>query len=732
MTKASEATTDSSPAELNSAAQEAIQRTARIAGLRDFHTPTLEAVEKRRLQLWVTALLLLVAVSVMLVLLTLGLSESWFNWLRPELFQGALLILVFLFSGYALEKEVQLRRLTKLLVQERVLTASLTNRLREISFLLKAGKALNLNLDLQGVIDTISRCATDLLRCRESSIMMVQGDDQLRSVTGDLNHSVRFKEGLAGQVASSREPLLASATADSKSVKQKPTSNTMCAPLIHRDTLLGVLQVDAVEGHEYTQHDLRALSLFAEQAASAIANAQLFEEQRLTASRSAYQAQHDTLTSLPNRFYFLDRLEQGLARQRQSDEKVALLFVDIDDFKSINDNLGHFAGDEVLVELGRRMRSCLRATDTAARLGGDEFAIMVEGIRLSDDVTATAERLHKRLSEPYLTDVQEEPIRLTVSIGIALEGLESATGTDILRNANMAMRKAKRSGKATTVMFTHTMDADAHDHTDLETELQRALKHNEFELAYQPIFSLESGQITALEALIRWRHPQRGVLPASAFVPIAEKSGSISDIDRWVFTEACKALQELTALRNDMHLDLHLNVLPSRLRDPRITADLQDAIQTSGIQSKRVVLEVSESAALTAVNDSRSVMHTFKALGVRVALDDFGTGYSSLTYLNRFPVDVIKIHHLFVAGITDAAVETDLAKAIVSLGLSLNLSVIAQGVEHKDQLARLRQMGCPYAQGVILSEPLPLSLLEQLLYSSESVPNLHAQASTVA
>jgi diguanylate cyclase (GGDEF)-like protein len=710
-----------------------IERTARIAGLRDFHTPTLEAVEKRRLQLWITALLLLVSVSVVLVFITLGLSQFESDWFRPELLQIALLLLVFLFSGYALEKEMQLRRLTKLLVSERVLTASLTNRLREISFLLKAGKALNLNLDLQGVLDTISRCAHDLLECRESSIMMVQADDQLRGVTGNTNHTVRFGEGLAGRVANSREPLLASETlTDATGNPLESSSNTMCVPLIHRETLLGVLQVDATVEHPYTQHDLRALSLFAEQAASAIANAQLYEEQRLTASRSAYQALHDTLTTLPNRFYFLDHLEQGISRQRQGGKRVALLFVDVDDFKSINDNLGHFAGDEVLVELGRRMRSCLRTTDTAARLGGDEFAIMIEGIRSSADVARTAERLHKKLSEPYVTSVREKTVKLTISVGIALEGLESKTGTDLLRNANTAMRIAKRSGKARTVVFKQNLDADTRDHSDLEAELWRALEREEFELAFQPIFSLDSGRITALEALIRWRHPKRGMLPAGAFVPIAEQSGSISDIDRWVFDEACRTLQELTVPRNDWSLDLHLNVLPSRLSDPKITADLQNAIQTSGIQPKRVVLEVSESAAFTAINDSRSVMHTFKSLGVRLALDDFGTGYSSLTYLNRFPVDVIKIHPLFVSGLTEAAVETDLAKAIVSLGLSLNLSVIAQGVERTDQLMRLREMKCPYAQGAILSEPIPLTSLEQLLRSPDPVPSLRAQLSTVA
>lgn len=705
----------------DSASREAIQRTARVAGLRNFETPTLEAVEGRRLQLWIASLALLVATSCVLVFLTLGLGDSWFGWLNPELLQISLLLLVFLFSGYALEKEFQLRRLTRLLVAERVLTASLTNRLREISFLLKAGKALNLNLDLQGVLDTISRCVFDLLQCRESSIMMVQGEHQLRGVTEGSNVTIPFGEGLAGQVAESREPLLAGdVPADSRTPGREPPFPRMCVPMIHRDTLLGVLQVTALEGHEYTRHDLRALSLFAEQAASAIANAQLYEEQRLTASRSAYQALHDTLTSLPNRLHLLDRLEQALARPRQDSEKVALLFLDVDDFKSINDSLGHHAGDEVLVELSRRMRSRLRGTDTAARLGGDEFTIMAEGVRSDADAVATAERLHEALSEPYRTSVQGDPVKLTVSIGVALETTGIESGADLLRNANVAMRRAKRSGKGISVVFDRSMDTYSGGRTDLETELAGALERGELELAYQPIFCLKSSQITALEALVRWRHSDRGVLPAAAFIPLAEQSGLISDIDGWVFSRACATVAALAELRSDISLDLHLNVLPSRLHDPRITADLRHAIETSGIPPERVVLEVSEDAAITAASDSSSAMHMFKSLGVRLALDDFGTGYSSLTYLSRFPVDVIKIHPMFIVGANELAAATDLAGTIVTLGLSLNLAVIAQGVEREEQLEHLRQIGCPFAQGIALSEPLPAPMVERLLRSSRS------------
>ncbi len=727
----------SAMAEIGSASREDIQRTARVAGLRDFNTPTLEAVERRRMQLWATALLLLAAVSLVLVSVTLEFGVTLPAWLRPRILQSGLVVLVLLFAGYAVEKEIQLRRLTRLLIAERVLTASLTNRLREISFLVEAGKALNLNLDLQGVLDTIRRCVVDLLQCRESSIMMVHADDRLRCVTGDSRKTIQFGEGLAGRVANSREPLLVTGKffdtkrSDDTDTETSPHS-VMCVPLIHRDVLLGVLQVDAAREREYTQHDLRALSLFAEQAASAIANAQLYEEQRLTASRSAYQALHDTLTSLPNRVYFLDRLEQALECQQFSDEKVALLFIDIDDFKDINDSLGHFAGDEVLMELGRRMRSCLRATDTAARLGGDEFAVLEEGIHCAGDAVATAERLHERLSEPFYTSIQEDPIGLSVSVGIALEGAGGKTGTELLRNANTAMRNAKRSEKnGTTVVFDDHVKIGAFDKIDLESELHRALERREFELTYQPIFSLESGQIVALEALVRWRHPERGVMPASAFIGIAEQSGLIGDIDRWVFARACEAVHGLV---NEAYpaLDIHLNLLPSRLGDPQTANDLGDALGVSGIDPQRVVLEVSENAALTAIHKSRTTFNEFKALGIRIALDDFGTGYSSLTYLNRFPVDVIKIHRLFVSGITESLGEADLAKAIINLGMSLNISVIAQGIERKEQLSRLQQMECPFAQGTYLSEPMLFESLDKLLQSPGTISFLHSRASTVA
>ncbi len=724
-------------AEIGSASAEDIQRTARVAGLKDFRTPTLEAIEKRRMQLWITALLLLLAVSFVLVSVTLEFGVTLPDWLRPEILQGALVVLVLLFSTYALEKEIQLRRLTKLLVAERVLTASLTNRLREITRLVDAGKALNLNLDLQGVLDTIRRCTIDLLHCRKSSIMMVQATDRLRSVTSVLDDSTKFGEGLAGRVAKSREPLLITGTARHSKAYEEPESeevvdSAMCVPLIHRDTLLGVLQVDAGSGYQYTQHDLRAFTLFAEQAASAIANAQLYEEQRLTASRSAYQALHDTLTSLPNRAYFLGRLEKALEQQQLSEERVALLFVDVDDFREVNDTLGHFAGDEILIEISRRIRRCLRATDIAARLSSDEFAVLQEGVCGEDDAVATAQRVHKEMSEPFMTSVQATPINISASIGIALEGAGGTTAVELLRNANIAMRKAKqkREGGA-VVVFDESIKTASFEKLDIERELRRALDNQEFDMCYQPIFSLTSGQLVAIEALIRWRHPDRGVIPANAFVATADRIGLIGDIDRWVFDQACSAMQNLD-VDGSNPLDLHLNLLPSRLADLRTAQELDDAIGKSGVNPRRVILEISESAAMNAIQKSRTAFNAYKSVGVRLALDDFGTGYSSLTYLNRFPVEVIKIHRLFISGITELLGEADLARAIVTLGASLNMSVIAQGVERRDQLSQLRQMGCPFAQGTYLSEPLFLPELEQLMHTPDTISYLGSRVSTLS
>ena len=356
-----------------------VARAARVAGLSSFETPSLDAVERRRLQLWLLASTILLTVASPLVLFAFRRDLAPPDWLTGDVAQFGLLGLILLFCAYAIEKELHLRRLTELLIREQVLLAALTNRLREVSTLLEAGKAINLGLDLDDVLDTIARCALRAARtpatprsCSPpvgaSCAPSPPRGTAPRSAPGSASAT-----GVAGRVAATREPLLISGELDHSSpglrLAEPPApESSMSVPLIHRDTLLGVLNVNAPDGERYTEHDLRALSVFGEQAASAIANAQLYQAQRLMASQKLFQALHDPLTRLPNRALFLERVTRALGRQRREDQRVAILLLDLDDFKRINDSLGHAAGDEVLIGFAERVRSSLRSTDTVARV----------------------------------------------------------------------------------------------------------------------------------------------------------------------------------------------------------------------------------------------------------------------------------------------------------------------------------------------------------------------------
>ncbi len=692
------------------------ERAARIAGLKSFETPTLEAVEQRRLQLWVMTLSLLVSVVVALVTFTVLRDTSPLAWLPPLALQGGLLVVVALFCAYAIEKELQLRHLTKLLVDERVLTAALTNRLREVTTLLEAAKAMNLVLDLQQVLRTILECAHELLETRDGSIMLVHGGSELRTVSvwgtsAAGGARVSFGEGIAGRVAQTREPVLISGVLDPErwpaaGGPTDPPSSSMSVPLIHRDALLGVLNVNAATGRVYTEHQLRALSLFGEQAAAAIANARLYEEQRLLASQNVYQALHDLLTNLPNRALFLDRVNHAISRRRRTGELVALLFLDLDDFKLINDSLGHAAGDDVLIAFADRLRGAVRSGDAMARFGGDEFAILVEDVATPGDAVAAAERIMALFSEPF--SVGERHVWLRASIGIALESLTASSAEALVRNADTAKNVAKSQGKGRIVVFEEAMHADAVQRLDLELELKRAVAEGHLAVHYQPIFSLLESRAIGIEALVRWRHPQRGLLPAGGFLALAEQIGLMVEIDRWVLRHACETLAEIR--RDRLARDgfvLTVNVSPSHLQHATLVEDVTEALRVSGVPASSLVLEVTESAILLDAEKTSVHLDRLKSLGVKLALDDFGTGYSSLAHLRRFPVDMVKIDRVFIEGITSDKGANALVQAIVRLGRGLNIEVVAEGIEHQAQADVLAQLECPFGQGWFLSVDLP-------------------------
>ncbi|MGE5235329.1 MAG: putative bifunctional diguanylate cyclase/phosphodiesterase [Acidobacteriota bacterium] len=702
---------------INSSHEELTRQAARIAGLRSFDTPTLEAVERRRLQLWLLTLSLLVVVALALVLITLWREQGPAVWLTPRRLQTGLLGLVVLFSAYAIEKELQLRRLTKLLVDERVLTAALTNRVHELGTILAAAKAMNLVLDLQEVLDTIVTSALELLDGHDGSIMLARGDE-LRTVAASgasqaRGATTRVGQGVAGRVATSREPLLITGilTGAAKSSPYEPAEgavrpvSSMSVPLTHRDELLGVLNINARPDRVYNEYDLRALGLFGEHAAGAIANAQLHEEQKLLASQSLYQAMHDTLTNLPNRGLFLDRVEHSLSRRRAGGHLIALLFLDLDDFKIVNDSFGHAAGDEVLVAFSQRLRGALRTGDTVARFGGDEFAVLVEDVGSLADARLAAERVAAALQDPF--PVAGQQVRIQASIGVAVESIAGNTAEDLVRNADTAEHAAKEAGKGQIVVFEPSMHAAALGRLDLEADLRRGFQAEEFLVYYQPVFTLADRQLSGLEGLVRWRHPERGVLPASAFVPAAEQAGLQGSIDQWVLRQACVTSLTLSGGPESQPLPVSVNISPAYLRDAGIVGEVRSVLQETAFPADRLTLEITEPALAHEPDRIVAKLSDLKSLGLRIALDDFGSSASSLSNLTRFPVDAVKIDRVFVDGLTKEGGTRPLVEAIIRIARSLSLDVIAEGVEHPAQRDVLLRLGCRFGQGYFLCQPLP-------------------------
>ncbi len=698
-----------------------VLKAARVAGLDSFDTPTLAAVERRRLQLWVITLLLLVAVTLGIILLTVIESVQLPAWLSPMAIQGGFLGLVVLFCGYAVEKELQLRRLARLLVEEMALTAALTGRLGEVSALLESGKALNLDLDLGDVAATILRCAQELLQGNDCSLLLLYGEDELRTVkvageSAALGARVKVGEGIAGRVAERREPVLINGLVEHEGDRQPVSvlpSSAMSVPLVNRGQLLGVLNINAQPGRVYNEHDLRAFSLFGEQAAIAITNAQLFESQQLAASRNSFQALHDGLTGLANRSLFLNRLDLALSRRRQQGKKVAVLFVDLDDFKRINDSLGHAAGDEVLVQVGVRLKESTRAGDTVARLGGDEFGVVIEDLDTRDEIHAAAQRILEGLAQPFMVGARE--VGIGASVGAAVEdGVMAEQGPDgLLSHAAIALHASKEQGKGAICLFDPSMKAVGLHALDLENELRSALELNQLRVHYQPIFSIDSQKTLAIEALARWEHPTRGLLTAGAFIPAAMRCGMLDTIDRWILESSCKAMQDLRESWDDMVL--HVNLSPMRFGDSDLIRDIGEVLDCCSLPASKLCLEITESSILRDTDVTAKLFADLHALGARVALDDFGTGYSSLSHLRRYPIDCLKIDRSFIDGMNTDPNGRRLVESIIRMGQGLDLEVVAEGVEDASQLQVLEALGCARAQGFFLARPMSLENLKTLL-----------------
>jgi diguanylate cyclase (GGDEF)-like protein len=575
-------------------------------------------------------------------------------------------------------------------------------------------EAISNRAQLDQVFQTIVEAAAKLLDVEMVAIRVSDSDDASRmSMPAAIGHPPELIQALrygpvAGATAAAPERGELTVVDDYQNAERaRPeavaygVTTSMAAPLHEHGTVIGSLIATSRDpGRRFSLVDQEMFTAFAEHASLALAAARTGETLR--------QALTDPLTGLANRTLFMDRLEHALARAARNGSAVTVIFVDLDRFKLVNDTLGHAAGDALLVEVSNRIRACLRRAETAARLGGDEFAVLIE--EAEDELAAAhvAERIAEALREPVT--IEDRELVTTASIGIALGTSEEPD--DLLRNADVAMYRAKSRGKNRCEIFEPEMHAEVMDRLRLESELRHAIEDGQLELHFQPAFHLETGEVMGVEALVRWQHPERGLLPPGMFIPLAEDSGLIVQLGDWVLNEACRQCVAWQDTHPGMRVAVNLSGW--ELDQPDLVQKVAATMARWQMPAGVLVLELTETTLMNDTELTITKLHDLKELGTRLAIDDFGTGYSSLRYLLRFPLDVLKIPKPFVDELVG---ESDgvLAAVILDLSARLGLNTIAEGVETEAQAERLRELGCPLVQGFLYARPMPVDQLLRTL-----------------
>jgi len=597
------------------------------------------------------------------------------------------------------------------------LLESLRDRHRLLETLLTIQRSISHRAPLQEVLDAVCHGAAALMGDEVAGLRLVDGDDpeymSLVSSVGvenevlELTRRDRVGSGAGGRAISENRLVVIDSYQDSADrilpVADQNVHAAMAAPVHESGRVVGSLVVASRRpGRTYGESERAMLLAVAEHASLALTDAQ--------AVQAIQQAFNDELTGLPSRALFVDRLEQAVSAR--GGEDVGVLMLDLDGFRMINESLGHDRGDELLAAVGDRLAACLRETDLVARLGGDEFAILLD--RIDRDVAENvAGRIIDGLREPIRLDGRD--VFAPASVGIALGGPDVAEPGDLLRNADVAMYRAKTACRGCYVVFEPRMHHEVLERLELEADIRRGWDRHEFNVHYQPIVELDSRSVVAVEALVRWQHPDKGLLLPAQFLQLAEEAGQIVQIGRYVLKEVCRQISLWQCLPGHSNLRICVNLSARELQHPSLVEEVEAAIRSASLDPSCVMLELTEAALMVDVAQSERQLLELKELGVCLAIDDFGRGLSSLSCLTRFPVDAIKIDPLFVAGLHAGREDSALTRAVITLARSLELTSVAEGIEEPGQVEHLRELGCELGQGFLFGRPVDVKGMTELL-----------------